>query len=91
MSDPKPYPNLETDSNPEITFKKVDMTFICDDELDCIKIALKRYYQDLVNNKIHFRKQIINSQTKASERLIKILEDEAGFLIVPYFPIDETI
>jgi len=87
MSNPKPYPNLETDPNPTITFNKVDLTFITDDELAAINIALNRYHNDIVSYMDHVSK----SQLIATDRMINLFKDEAGFLIVPFFPIDETI
>ena len=91
MSDPKPYPNLESDPNPTITFNKVDLTFITDDELAAINIALGRYRNDIVKRKLSYMDHVSKSQLVATDRMINLFKDEAGFLIVPYFPIDETI
>lgn len=75
----------------KISFNKSDMTYITDDDLATINIALGRYHRDMITRKIDYNNTILNLQMQSSERMIKLFEDQAGFLIVPYFPIDETI
>lgn len=70
-----------------ITFKKSDMTYITDEELTVIKIALDRYRKDLKD--IGYPEYIIKSQMFSTDRMIEFF-NEPGILAVPYFPIDEN-
>jgi len=76
--------NTET----EITFKKTDMTFISDNDLFAIKIALDRYRKDIVKRKLGYPDYISKLQVIATDRMIKLFDENAGFLAVPFFPID---
>jgi len=73
-----------------ITFKKEDLTYITDDELAAINIALGRYRKDIIRRKLDYRDHISKSQLIATDRMIKFFEDNAGILAAPYFPIDEN-
>lgn len=74
----------------DITFNKADMTLINDSDLASIKIALKRYRQDLIDKKIAYRDFIADSQLKATNRMLELLNSDPCFLIVPFTTIDET-
>lgn len=71
-----------------ITFKKSDMTFVTDIDLQVIKEALAEYHNQFKEYKINRPNYILNLENKALERMIELFE-EPGLLIVPYFLIDE--
>ncbi len=74
----------------KITFNKSDMTYITGEELFAINAALNRYRSDIIKRKLNYLDHISKSQLLATDRMIELFEDNEGFLIVPYFPIDEN-
>jgi hypothetical protein len=71
-----------------ITFNKSDMTFITDEDLTAIQLALSRYLRDMKQGKVEYADYILDLQKASTERMIEYFENP-GFLAVPYFPIDE--